>query len=126
MKNVLVYPTEVCRSSKNLCTLKTSVICQLSQNQPLNGWEGRVFLIKSFRCSEEGNVDFGVPLELIWGPAALLLVQEVAAQLPGPFWQPMCFLALCCRSKRQMGCQQEVRLAASLQEVCTTLPLPPE
>lgn len=95
MKNALVYPTEVCRSSKNPCTLQTSVICQLSQNQALNGWKTELaFLFKFFRCSEEGNVVGGASVnELEVQPLFLLLSSELTALPVGPSWQPTCFLA---------------------------------
>lgn len=95
MKNALVYPTEVCRSSKNLCTVQTSVIRQLSQKQALNGWKTELaFLIKFLRCSEEGNVDVGASVnELGVQSLLLLLARELTALSMGPSWQPTRFLA---------------------------------
>lgn len=92
MKNALVYPTEFCRSSKNLCVLQTSVICQLSQNQALNGWEGRASISNQVPQMFRGG-DFGASVnELGVQLLCLLPVRELTALSVGPSWQPTHFL----------------------------------
>jgi len=71
MKNVLVYPTEVCISSKNSCALLTSAICQLSQNQALNGWESRAGMSNQVPQMLRRKCWLWCICEWIEGPAAL-------------------------------------------------------
>ena len=60
----------------------------------MDGKAELAFLIKFFRCSEEGNVDFGASVhEIGVQPLCLLLVREPTALSVGPFWQPIHFLA---------------------------------
>lgn len=74
MKNVLVYPSGVCRSSRNPCALWTSVICQLSQSPALNGWESRAGISNPVPWMFRGGKCW---LWSIWewngGPGTLLL-----------------------------------------------------
>lgn len=111
MKNALVYPPGVCRSSRNLWA---PVICQLSQSPALNGWESRAGISDPVPWMLQGGKCW--PWEWAGGPSTLLL-SGIACSVCGPSWHVPNFLPRCWMSRRKRGNSQGAPLREAWRPV---------